>query len=144
VPLLETESLSAGRLPLVVFPDGTRLEGPEDYTELVSGRTEGIPRERYLASAHWRTELAARAGLPTTPGNELYDVVIVGAGPAGLTAAVYAASEGLRTLVCERHAPGGQAAPASRITPVFPMASAVPSSPLAHTNRRVAWAPNSS
>ena len=122
VPLLETESLSAGRLPLVLFPDGTRLEGPEEYTELVSGRTEGVPRERYLASAHWRAELAARAGLPTTPSHELYDVVIVGAGPAGLTAAVYAASEGLRTLVCERHAPGGQAGTSSRIEnyPGFP------------------------
>jgi hypothetical protein len=53
-PLLETESLSAGRLPLVLFPDGTQLEGPADYTELVSGRTERVPRERYLASAHWR------------------------------------------------------------------------------------------
>jgi thioredoxin reductase (NADPH) len=123
VPLLETESLSAGRLPLVLFPDGTQLEGPEEqYVELVSGRTEGIPRERYLASAHWRAELAARAGLPTAPSNELYDVVIVGAGPAGLTAAVYAASEGLRTLVCERHAPGGQAGTSSRIEnyPGFP------------------------
>ena len=122
VPLLETESLSAGRLPLILFPDGTRLEGPEDYTEPVSGRTEGVPRERYLRSARWRAELAARAGLPTTPSDELYDVVIVGAGPAGLTAAVYAASEGLRTLVCERHAPGGQAGTRSRIEnyPGFP------------------------
>ena len=121
-PLLETESLSAGRLPLVLFPDGTQLEGPEEYTELVSGRTEGVPRERYLASARWRAELAARAGLPTTPSDDLYDVVVVGAGPAGLTAAVYAASEGLRTLVCERHAPGGQAGTSSRIEnyPGFP------------------------
>jgi thioredoxin reductase (NADPH) len=122
VPLLETESLSDGRLPLVLFPDGTQLEGPEDYTELVSGRAEGVPRERYLASAHWRAKLAARAGLPTAPSNEVYDVVIVGAGPAGLTAALYAASEGLRTLVCERHAPGGQAGTSSRIEnyPGFP------------------------
>ncbi|MET0510456.1 MAG: hypothetical protein ABW135_02070 [Thermoleophilaceae bacterium] len=75
--------MSAGRLPLVLFPDGTRLEGPEEYTELVSGRTEGVSRERYLASARWRAELSARAGLPTTPSNEIYDVVIVGAGPAG-------------------------------------------------------------
>ena len=122
VPLLDTESLSAGRLPLVLFPDGTRLEGPEDYTELVSGRTTGVPRERYLPSAHWCAELAARAGLPTAPSDELYDVVIVGAGPAGLTAAVYAASEGLRTLVCERHSPGGQAGTSSRIEnyPGFP------------------------
>ena len=122
VPLLETESLSAGRLPLVLFPDGTQLEGPEEYTELVSGRTKGVSRERYLASARWRAELAARAGLPTTPSDNLYDVVVVGAGPAGLTAAVYAASEGLRTLVCERHAPGGQAGTSSRIEnyPGFP------------------------
>jgi thioredoxin reductase (NADPH) len=123
VPLLDTESLSARRLPLVLFPDGTQLEGPEEeYVELVSGRTGAVSRERYLASAHWRAELAARAGLPTAPSNELYDVVIVGAGPAGLTAAVYAASEGLRTLVCERHAPGGQAGTSSRIEnyPGFP------------------------
>jgi thioredoxin reductase (NADPH) len=122
VPLIDTESLSAGRLPLVLFPDGTRLEGPEEYTDLVSGRNEGVTRERYLASAHWRAELASRAGLPTAPSHELYDVVIVGAGPAGLTAAVYAASEGLRTLVCERHAPGGQAGTSSRIEnyPGFP------------------------
>jgi thioredoxin reductase (NADPH) len=122
VPLLEAESLTAGRLPLVLFPDGTQLEGPEEYTEPVSGGEEGVPRDRYLASARWRAELAGRAGLPTAPSEELYDVVIVGAGPAGLTAAVYAASEGLRTLVCERNAPGGQAGTSSRIEnyPGFP------------------------
>ena len=121
-PLLDSESLSAGRLPLVLFPGGTQLEGPEHYIDLVSGRTQGVAREQYLTSARWRAELAARAGLPTTPTDEVYDVVIVGAGPAGLTAAVYAASEGLRTLVCERHAPGGQAGTSSRIEnyPGFP------------------------
>ena len=88
----------------------------------MSGRIEGVSREHYLASAHWRASWPTRAGLPTTPSDELYDVVIVGAGPAGLTAAVYAASEGLRTLVCERHAPGGQAGTSSRIEnyPGFP------------------------
>jgi thioredoxin reductase (NADPH) len=122
VALLQAEPLTAGPLPLVLFPDGTRLEGPDEYTELSSGGEEGVPRERYLASARWRAELAGRAGLPTAPSMELYDVVIVGAGPAGLTAAVYAASEGLRTLVCERHAPGGQAGTSSRIEnyPGFP------------------------
>src|SRR5918911_4487003 len=69
-PLLDTESLSTDRLPLVLFPDGALLEGPEEeYVDLVSGRTEGVARERYLASAHWRAELAARAGLPTAPRN---------------------------------------------------------------------------
>jgi thioredoxin reductase (NADPH) len=61
-------------------------------------------------------------GLRARPREEHYDVVIVGAGPAGLTAAVYAASEGLRTLVVERHAPGGQAGTSTRIEnyPGFP------------------------
>jgi hypothetical protein len=71
---------------------------PDDYTELVSGRTERVPRELYLASAYWRAELAARAGLPTTPTDELYDVVIVGAGRAGLTAAVAAERSGSRAV----------------------------------------------
>src|ERR671914_1720811 len=62
VPLLQTESLRARRLPLVLFPDGTQLEGPEDYTGQVSGRTEGVPRERYLASAHWRAEFGRARG----------------------------------------------------------------------------------
>jgi thioredoxin reductase (NADPH) len=78
--------------------------------------------EAYLTSTRWRSELARRAGLRTEPEHELYDVVIVGAGPAGLTAAVYAASEGLRTLVIERTAPGGQAGTSARIEnyPGFP------------------------
>jgi thioredoxin reductase (NADPH) len=119
VPLLETESLSAGRLPLVLFPDGTQLEGPEEYTDLVSGR---LARALYLASARLARRVGRARGSATTPSDDLYDVVVVDAGPAGLTAAMYAASEGLRTLVCERHAPGGQAGTSSRIEnyPGFP------------------------
>ena len=54
-------------------------------------------------------ELADALGLRTTAEATLYDLVVVGAGPAGLAAAVYGASEGLRTAVIERDAPGGQA-----------------------------------
>jgi thioredoxin reductase (NADPH) len=60
-------------------------------------------------------ELAARVGLSTSPATDFYDVAIVGAGPAGLGAAVYAASEGLRTVLIERRATGGQAGQSSRI-----------------------------
>ena len=76
----------------------------------------------YQASLLWRTELATRAGLPTNPEHEDYDLVVLGAGPAGLTAAVYAASEGQRTLIVEFDAPGGQAGTSSRIEnyPGFP------------------------
>jgi thioredoxin reductase (NADPH) len=60
-------------------------------------------------------DLAKRVGLQTTPSSHEYDVAIVGGGPAGLAAAVYGASEGLRTIVVEREAPGGQAGTSSRI-----------------------------
>ena len=120
--LLDDESVSSRRQPLLLCSDGTELEGIEGYVEPIPGRVDRDMADRYWASTRWRAELAARAGLPTRPTRELYDVVIVGAGPAGLTAAVYAASEGLRTLVSERHAPGGQAGTSSRIEnyPGFP------------------------
>src|SRR5262249_47862029 len=60
-------------------------------------------------------DLARLLGLQTSPGSEEYDTLIIGGGPAGLAAAVYGASEGLRTVVVEREAPGGQAGTASRI-----------------------------
>jgi thioredoxin reductase (NADPH) len=78
-------------LPLVVFPDGTRLERPDHRT------------------------LADHAGLQTEPTTTHYDLVVVGAGPAGLGAGVYGASEGLRTALIERQATGGQAGTSSRI-----------------------------
>jgi len=60
-------------------------------------------------------EIARRVGLQTEPRNTDYDTIVIGAGPAGLAAAVYGAAEGLRTLVVEREAPGGQAGTSSRI-----------------------------
>ena len=60
-------------------------------------------------------DIANRLGLQTSPRSSEYDVAIVGGGPAGLAAAVYGASEGLRTIVVEREAPGGQAGTSSRI-----------------------------
>jgi thioredoxin reductase (NADPH) len=80
-----------GVLPLVLFPDGGSLHGPTI------------------------TELAERTGVLRRAERPFYDLVIVGAGPAGLAAAVYGASEGLQTALVERDAPGGQAGQSSRI-----------------------------
>ena len=79
-------------------------------------------QQAYLETKLFKHELATRVGLPTRPQHELYDVAILGAGPAGLTSALYAASEGLRTLVVEALAPGGQAGTSARIEnyPGFP------------------------
>jgi thioredoxin reductase (NADPH) len=84
----ETDGL---RLPVVITPDAEVLVEPAD------------------------AELAVRVGLPTTPAQDFYDVVVIGGGPAGLGAAVYGASEGLRTVLVERTATGGQAGQSSRI-----------------------------
>ena len=61
------------------------------------------------------TDLAGRVGLSTTPAKDFYDLVVIGGGPAGLGAAVYGASEGLKTVLVERTATGGQAGQSSRI-----------------------------
>jgi thioredoxin reductase (NADPH) len=79
------------RLPVLFFPDGSFLIQP------------GI------------RELADKIGMQTHAANPFYDLAIIGAGPAGLAAAVYGASEGLRTVLIEREAPGGQAGTSSRI-----------------------------
>lgn len=112
----------AGAPPLGRAPERTAAGGEQHVGTAVPARTAPQHAEAYLRSTKWRSELARRTGLHTQPRHELYDVVIVGAGPAGLTAAVYAASEGLRTVVVERVAPGGQAATSARIEnyPGFP------------------------
>jgi thioredoxin reductase (NADPH) len=119
--LLPPEELDAASLPLAIFADGSRLEAPPTYIERTAG-LDFSTLERARASRTWHADLASGAGLPTHPTHDLYDLLIVGAGPAGLTAAVYAASEGLRTLVVEMHVPGGQAGTSSRIEnyPGFP------------------------
>lgn len=89
--LLACAGADGQRLPLVITADGTALVEPED------------------------PELAAQVGLATTPAEDFYDLVVIGGGPAGLGAAVYGASEGLRTVLVERSATGGQAGQSSRI-----------------------------
>jgi thioredoxin reductase (NADPH) len=120
--LIDPRAVRGRPLPLVLFPDGSCLEGLDDYLEPMPGSELPEYADRYRASFQWRAALAQHVGLPTVPVHDRYDVVIVGAGPAGLTAAVYAASEGLRALVVERLAPGGQAGTSSRIEnyPGFP------------------------
>jgi thioredoxin reductase (NADPH) len=90
--LLEAAGVGADELPALFFDDGSGvLRNPECR------------------------QVAERLGRSLSAAFEVYDLVIVGAGPAGLAAAVYGASEGLRTLLLDRHAPGGQAGTSSRI-----------------------------
>jgi thioredoxin reductase (NADPH) len=119
--MLPDGELESASLPLAIFADGTRLEAPPNYIERTAG-LDSATLERARASRIWHAKLADGAGLPIYPTHDLYDVLIVGAGPAGLTAAVYASSEGLRTLIIEMHVPGGQAGTSSRIEnyPGFP------------------------
>jgi thioredoxin reductase (NADPH) len=89
--LLREKGIDDAKLPVILFGDGTALVQPT------------------------MTEIAEKVGLRTQAQQEFYDVVVVGAGPGGLAAGVYGASEGLRTLVVEPVAPGGQAGSSSRI-----------------------------
>jgi thioredoxin reductase (NADPH) len=89
--LLKNRELDPEKLPVVLLSDGSVLVDPDLET------------------------LAGRVGLRVQAAQDFYDIVVVGAGPAGLAAAVYGASEGLRTVVIEPEAPGGQAGSSSRI-----------------------------
>ena len=89
--LIDSLDESARQLPIVFFPDGTALSQPDLRT------------------------LAGKVGLQTQASQPMYDLIIIGGGPAGLGAAVYGASEGLKTIMVEREATGGQAGTSSRI-----------------------------
>ena len=89
--LLAERQLDSPQLPVVLLPDGETLQAPATAT------------------------VAQKIGLKTQATQPFYDLAIVGGGPAGLAAAVYGASEGLRTVIIERDAPGGQAGTSSRI-----------------------------
>jgi thioredoxin reductase (NADPH) len=89
--LLDSNNLQREGLPFVFFENGEILSKPS------------------------KEAVAEKLGLNPKASSELYDLVIIGAGPAGLAAAVYGASEGLKTLLIEKHAPGGQAGTSSRI-----------------------------
>ena len=89
--LLGDTDAKSSALPIVVFPDGAKLTQPTN------------------------AEIAKKIGLTVRPQGDFYDLVIVGGGPSGLAASVYGASEGLRTVMVERDAPGGQAGLSSMI-----------------------------
>jgi thioredoxin reductase (NADPH) len=85
------------------------------------------------------TEISAALGMRTEPASSFYDVVVVGAGPAGLAAAVYGASEGLHTLVVDREVPGGQAGTSSRIRNYLGFTRGISGEALANRAFEQAW-----
>ncbi|OJW12971.1 FAD-dependent oxidoreductase [Mucilaginibacter sp. 44-25] len=89
--LIKVNNLEAKDLPALICADGAVMKAPDVK------------------------DIAAKIGLNSSAKNELYDVVIIGAGPAGLAASVYGSSEGLKTLLIEKKVPGGQAGTSSRI-----------------------------
>jgi thioredoxin reductase (NADPH) len=105
---VEELGVSTDELPLLIFPDGTHLLQPTN------------------------AEIAERIGLSTEADWPFYDLVIVGAGPAGMAAAIYAGSEGLRTVILDGDAPGGQAGQSARIENFIGFPTGLSGSELAH------------
>ncbi|MBH0778204.1 FAD-dependent oxidoreductase [Nocardia bovistercoris] len=112
--LLEAAGADPERCPVVITSGGDPLVQPSD------------------------SELAERVGLTVTPTGDFYDLIVVGGGPAGLGAAVYGASEGLRTVLVERTATGGQAGQSSRIENYLGFPDGVSGAQLADRARRQA------
>ncbi|UNB51306.1 FAD-dependent oxidoreductase [Mycolicibacterium sp. YH-1] len=112
--LLEAAGLDGRQLPVVITEDGTPLVEPTD------------------------AELAALLGLSTNPSLEMYDLAVIGGGPAGLAAAVYGASEGLNTVLIERATTGGQAGRSSKIENYLGFANGISGTDLTTTARRQA------
>ncbi len=112
--LLDAAGLSGDRLPVLVTAEGEPLVQPDDH------------------------EVADRAGLTTTPSCDFCDLVVVGGGPGGLGAAVYGGSEGLRTVLVESLATGGQAGTSSRIENYLGFPDGVTGSQLTERARRQA------
>ncbi|HET9505616.1 MAG TPA: FAD-dependent oxidoreductase, partial [Hymenobacter sp.] len=106
--LLDTTGFGADDLPVVICPDGKVASRPD------------------------KVELAQHLGIQVAAKQELYDVVVIGAGPAGLAAAVYGASEGLKTLIIEKQTPGGQAGSSSRIENYLGFPTGLSGAELAH------------
>jgi len=112
--LLEAAGLDGQTLPVIVTELGDTLVDPSE------------------------SELAAALGLTTTPAEDFYDLVVIGGGPAGLASAVYGASEGLKTVLIERTATGGQAGQSSRIENYLGFPDGLSGSQLADRARRQA------
>ncbi|MGY1753575.1 FAD-dependent oxidoreductase [Blastococcus sp. SYSU D01042] len=112
--LLVAAGATADDVPVIITADGTVLKSPSE------------------------SELASVVGLSTAAEQEFYDLVVVGGGPAGLGAAVYGASEGLRTVLVEREATGGQAGQSSRIENYLGFPNGISGGQLADRARRQA------